>query len=109
MTLERLLKIVGKGFEVDFVDFTLEPYEEGILEIGWAPKNQTPLRETIHVKFGSFRAQVIIVANIKPLPEQVCSLSYQLTISVSTFLKRVLYIIQWNEVEPNPVFFSEKI
>ena len=70
MTIERLPN-PDKGFEIDFVDFLLQPEEEVIIQIGWTPKNTTPLRETIIVKFGIFKAQVKLMATCKAPIEKV--------------------------------------
>ena len=70
VNLERLPK-KEKGFEFEFVEFTLGSEEEAIVQIGWAPVNGTPLREVILAKFGKHHAQIKIIASCKAPIEKV--------------------------------------
>ena len=62
--MEKLPK-AGKGFEMDFIDFTLNEREEAQLKVGWVPQNRSPLRETIYVKFGKLKTQMLFVGTCK--------------------------------------------
>ena len=64
MSLEKLPK-PEKGFEVDYVDFVMKAKEEAQLKIGWVPQGGTPLRETIYVKFGKLKTQMLLVGTCK--------------------------------------------
>ena len=70
VNLEKLPK-KEKGFEFEFVEFTLGSEEEAIVQIGWAPVNGTPLREVILAKFGKHHAQIKIIASCKAPIEKV--------------------------------------
>ena len=62
--MEKLPK-AGKGFEMDFIDFTLNEREEAKLKVGWVPQNRAPLRENIYVKFGKLKTQMLFVGTCK--------------------------------------------
>lgn len=68
--IEKLPK-AEKGFEVDYVDFTLGEKEEGQLKVGWVPQTGTPLRETVSVKFGKLKTQMLFVGTCKVPPNMV--------------------------------------
>jgi hypothetical protein len=65
--LERLPK-PEKGFEIDFTEFDLGAKEEAHLKVGWVPRNGTPLRETVVVKFGKLKTQMLLIGTCK-LPQ----------------------------------------
>ena len=67
--MEKLPK-AGKGFEMDFIDFTLNEKEEAQLKVGWVPQNRSPLRETIYVKFGKLKTQMLFVGTCKVSEEK---------------------------------------
>ena len=103
--LERLPK-PEKGFEVDYVDFVMNAKEEAQLKIGWVPQGGTPLRETVYVKFGKLKTQMLLVGTCKvpqsmvdkrkPLrPTSVQNLKRQSLNSTSMASKK--------DLPPNPV------
>jgi hypothetical protein len=57
-----------KGFEISHTHFSLGPKEEGQLKVGWVPQHATPLRETVYIKFGKLKTQMLFVATCKVPP-----------------------------------------
>ena len=70
VTLEKLPK-PEKGFEMDYIDFEMNAKEEAQLKIGWVPQGGTPLRETVYVKFGKLKTQMLLIGTCKVPPSMI--------------------------------------
>ena len=56
---------------MDYVEFEMNAKEEAQLKIGWVPQGGTPLRETVYVKFGKLKTQLLLIGTCKVPPSMI--------------------------------------